>query len=534
MGNTFEQSKRLLVLCSSIILICFGCSNQSNIRSNKSHLIHVESIKKLIVEGRYREADYRINTLIGKEKISPAIRAELFNQKGTLCFYMGRYGNSIENYKRALYIWIQLKNEPKISDAYNNLFMVCNEIDYFSKSKYYLVKTSKSFRNFKARHQAKMSYRINLGNYFYKRQQYKKAISAYKLALFHSSHLRNKSFDDNIYNNLGVAYMEERAYNRSKLYFLKALKGYQNSKDQKGIALVYNNLGSLEAAKKSNHSAQVYFSKALKYYNQLEQQVYSIAVYRNLAISSIELGELNRAHQYLKSARKIATALSSRFELKEIYSTWIKLDTTTNNYLEAYKHQNQFNQYLEQFLKEQFEKQLQNAKIRHQIELKESQNNTLNKKLEIQRLRVYSFASTSIALIIVLFIFWRYYKQKTLNRSLIEKQLLFEIQELKNEVLIRTSMLDNEKTQSSWDKSVIEKIFDAKINESDWQILNILRNDPMSNNAQIAEAVNLSIEGVRSSLKKMYRLANLEKRSENQRLSLIRFVLKSLSDTTPS
>jgi hypothetical protein len=51
----------------------------------------------------------------------------------------------------------------------------------------------------------------------------------------------------------------------------------------------------------------------------------------------------------------------------------------------------------------------------------------------------------------------------------------------------------------------------------------------MLNNQEIADNVTLSLEVVRSSLKKMYRLANLEKRSPNQKLNLIHNLLKALN-----
>ena len=67
----------------------------------------------------------------------------------------------------------------------------------------------------------------------------------------------------------------------------------------------------------------------------------------------------------------------------------------------------------------------------------------------------------------------------------------------------------------------IESSISTKLNDSDWKILSQLLENPAITNREIAELVSLSFEGVRSSLKKMYRVFDIQKSGENQKISLI-------------
>ena len=66
----------------------------------------------------------------------------------------------------------------------------------------------------------------------------------------------------------------------------------------------------------------------------------------------------------------------------------------------------------------------------------------------------------------------------------------------------------------------IESFIDAKLNESDQNILTTLYNDPVISNKELSEKVSLSYEGASSSLRKMYRLFDM-KRTKNMKLALI-------------
>ena len=75
-------------------------------------------------------------------------------------------------------------------------------------------------------------------------------------------------------------------------------------------------------------------------------------------------------------------------------------------------------------------------------------------------------------------------------------------------------------------RNKVNSAIESKLNETDWKVLDILYQNPIATNKQIAGKIYLSVEGVRSSLKKMYRLYNIQQSAENQKIALTIAVMK--------
>ena len=82
-----------------------------------------------------------------------------------------------------------------------------------------------------------------------------------------------------------------------------------------------------------------------------------------------------------------------------------------------------------------------------------------------------------------------------------------------------------EQKSFSLNKNALEDYIERRLNESDWKILMTLFNDPLISNRKISEEVALSIEGVSSSLRKMYKLFKIEE-SGQKKLSLVKKTLR--------
>ncbi len=100
-----------------------------------------------------------------------------------------------------------------------------------------------------------------------------------------------------------------------------------------------------------------------------------------------------------------------------------------------------------------------------------------------------------------------------------QARLLAEIKVLKS---ASSSSLDPliASNKAALDRAKIEAVFEHKLNESDWKIIDELLEHPSISNKALADKVALSIEGTRSSLKKMYRMLEIPS-SRNMRLTLV-------------
>ena len=100
------------------------------------------------------------------------------------------------------------------------------------------------------------------------------------------------------------------------------------------------------------------------------------------------------------------------------------------------------------------------------------------------------------------------------------EKLIAEITLLKSGKERRTVLDIKQQSVLELDKEKIQLSINKKLNDSYWKILNIVFINPVIVNKEIAEKVNLSVEGTSSSLRKMYRLFNLDN-SKDKKLALV-------------
>ena len=118
----------------------------------------------------------------------------------------------------------------------------------------------------------------------------------------------------------------------------------------------------------------------------------------------------------------------------------------------------------------------------------------------------------------------------------IEKQLAAKEEErtaLEIEVRHLTNLLNNTKllseralhTDKERSKEEWERLLDTELRDSDYRLLCLLASEPELGNAQLAERLFLSQDGMRTSLKRLYQFFHIETKGESRRVSLILRIL---------
>jgi len=119
----------------------------------------------------------------------------------------------------------------------------------------------------------------------------------------------------------------------------------------------------------------------------------------------------------------------------------------------------------------------------------------------------------------ILFYFNRNIKKNRKKRD----ELLQEIEKLK-------SNEDNNLVVNSNEfqllREKIEKFIDKTLNETDWNVLNILLKEPDITNKEIAEKAFMSVDGIGSSLRRMYVYFDI-KESKYKKIALITKAIKA-------
>jgi hypothetical protein len=124
----------------------------------------------------------------------------------------------------------------------------------------------------------------------------------------------------------------------------------------------------------------------------------------------------------------------------------------------------------------------------------------------------FSFLLITIGLVFVMF------RLKLIKNE--QTKLLNDLKSQKNSGFGNSTQNINFTENSTLNKHQIEKQLAIKLNDSDWKIINTIMNNSTISNKELANQVALSLEGTRSSLKKMYRIFNIPS-SRNMRLTLV-------------
>tara|TARA_B100000809_G_scaffold261520_1_gene310590 strand:- start:1087 stop:2679 length:1593 start_codon:yes stop_codon:yes gene_type:complete len=331
------------------------------------------------------------------------------------------------------------------------------------------------------------------------------------------------------YTNLGDLYFEQSKYDTAYLYQDSALNLTLREKDKESfsylytLSICYSSLSSscFHLGKKDLFSD--YSIKALELSRQTDNKLTEAETLFTMSLAAKGDSSLLIA----KQALIIAVEANSALLISKIsYSLYLFYREKKQNYeaLEMYELYNLSTKAITD------NEALRKLEAYEYNESKDSRHKEYETNLEKKETKTRNYFSIILLIsffsIISLIFFWK--RQYRLKR--IRKELLAQIEVFKKGAPSGESF-DNVLEQKivQLDKVMLEKHIQANLNESDWAIVQVLYENPAISNKVLAERIVLSVEGTKSSLKKMYSLFEIPS-SRNKKLALILKVI-NLSTT---
>ncbi|MEL7534849.1 MAG: AsnC family protein, partial [Bacteroidota bacterium] len=157
--------------------------------------------------------------------------------------------------------------------------------------------------------------------------------------------------------------------------------------------------------------------------------------------------------------------------------------------------------------------------IKGEFELALLQNQKANEAAQsqlIQKQQKEKYTLIVIALVLIALVLL-YARTRNLAHRKEQAGLLDEIERLKN--LGKSSALMQSKG-FQLDRGKVESAIDRPLNETDWKVLNLLLDDPVISNKEIAQQAFMSVDGIGSSLRRMYSAFEI-KESRYKKISLL-------------
>ena len=122
-----------------------------------------------------------------------------------------------------------------------------------------------------------------------------------------------------------------------------------------------------------------------------------------------------------------------------------------------------------------------------------------------------------------------YFKNKEKQYLIVQEELLLELESLKKKFSVQAvSTPIHDKELLTLDRLKIEKAINSKLGKSSWTILNLIFSNPSISNKELAKEVSLSLEGLSSSLRRMYQTFDIPATSNKKVTLIIKAVRLSL------
>lgn len=404
----------------------------------------------------------------------------------------------------------------------------------------------------------------NLGSIYRAQNKYQEAVRSYALSMSYLN--KNEAYEHfkaDVLNNTGLIYEDIGMHELALEYLNKALLLYANQNMEEQIGNIWLNIGSVKYELNNTEQALVYLRKATKILAKNNNQ-WSLAIgWHQLAVIFSESGQTDSANIYLEKSLEINKALGNEkhtltnktlkaelllkvdleqavlmaeevLKLSKFFADKSLIANVSEVLYKAYKQQNrlglsllmleQYQLYHDSILLEENNIAIVRAAIQSEYDLKMLNSQLANEKqqakLELSQVKkIYSIVLGSIVLILLIL----FYSRFRINEHRKQKMhLLDEIERLKS-AGESVNPLSNGGFQL--DRAKIDQKIDRKLNETDWKVLNILLNDPVISNKEIAEQAFLSADGIGSSLRRMYLTFDI-KESKYMKISLLLEAIK--------
>ncbi len=410
------------------------------------------------------------------------------NSLGNVYLKMSNYANALDAYNQGLEIAEKEKNKELITTLQNNISLVYLDLENYDKALEILTEILSIQRELGKEHTKALN---NIGTIYRKQKNYAKALEFYQQSL-------QLKLDNNIayglplcYSNIGLVYYKQGNNQEALKYYNLSTNLYRAAGHQKGIARSLINFGGI--------------------YQNTNPDTTII-----LLNQAVQIAEKTKNTAELRDATEL---LYQVYQAEGQYKKALEMHETFNK-LQASMHslQNQKAIFAYEY------------KLKHKKELLESQVEYEQKLREI-KLRNQHNQFLIIGSILLLALITGFYLKKKYSHILKRRtELLNEVEVLKEKLAKQTVSSSGSRKELSLDKGKIEKAINSKIGESSWLILNLIFENPSISNKEIAEKVSLSIEGVSSSLRRMYSTFEVKAKGNKKVTLLMKAVNISVQD----
>lgn len=343
---------------------------------------------------------------------------------GTVYDSKSDYKNSLRYYFYALKYGKRTKNTDLLADVYQNLGVTYYSLGNLPES---MKMHFESLRNYDKLNDTagKMDEYNSIGNVYADQGKDEQAIAMYRKSLKLALQLNDKDGIGNAYANLGIVYKDQKRYREAFTMYDNALRVYASIDDRQGLAIVYNDQAKLYFNIGKYREAIASCETALK--NSVSVNVVSEITNAYLTMSKvyIKLGDLKKARALIDLSLRQSLAIREKQNIRDTYWVLIQLDSASNDYQAAFKHQKLWLSYRDSIINQEAEEKSYQTVLQYAFDKKAGQEKVKHDKAIFrlnQRNKLSSQQQQYLVVILIVFlvsglVVWYFARRSINNRK---------------------------------------------------------------------------------------------------------------------
>ncbi len=308
---------------------------------------------------------------------------------------------------------------------------------------------------------------VNLGDIYYKNEDYTKAEECFNKALKHALEDKQNFLIGNVYYQLATIQRHNKNLSKSFYYLNKAIDVYTKQSDFNKLALMYMQLGENYTQQKDKDNAKSAFDKSLQLLIEVTDLSVKSRVYDFASGFYFNLNETEKAKTFADSAYSLAKRIgypqqiyNSAAKLSEYYFSKKQFDKAYLFLKEATVMKDSLNN--DKIKKSVLQQQFKSDYEKKEIQLKaEQQKKDAERKAEKKRQQYVLYGTLVVlaALLIVIYVVYRNYASKKKSALVLEE---------KNKIIYSQKQLVEEKQKEILDSiNYAQKIQSAVLTGDD-------------------------------------------------------------------
>ena len=297
---------------------------ERNSLKNISHSLKIKGKDKRQIETKFSKGsrlglDTDRIILYAKEKLESKKFIELLLRIGKLALDEGEGDLSLEIFESGI---IEARGKPETAEFLAEANLLIADV-YKKKTKWALsfrhLKKSKGIYKKTGNVTGEAKCSNMLGTIYGELGNFKRAKSSFEESIELISHTKDHEAEGMIEINIGITSGVFGDYEKSRYYFIKALKNFEQVGDNKRLAEIYNNLGMLDYNAEKLKLALSKFDKSIDLCLEINYLPLLGLSFLGKAITYLKLKNLPMAALFTDKALDVCNKVKDRLSVADIY-----------------------------------------------------------------------------------------------------------------------------------------------------------------------------------------------------------------------